>query len=97
MSQKSRSVSQRVDTASRLMRASASTIYRSFATARAMESWLPPQGMSGSLLEFAFREGRDHRMRLTYNERRHTPGKPSQDADEVEVRYVQRVPHERIE
>jgi uncharacterized protein YndB with AHSA1/START domain len=90
-------MSKRVDTASRLIRASASRVYQAFATARAMESWLPPEGMTGTMLAFAFREGGAYRMRLTYNEPQHTPGKTSEDADEVEVRFVKLVPDERIE
>ena len=97
MSDGAGSMSKRVDTPSRLIRASASTIYRAFATAQAMESWLPPQGMTGTMLKFAFRDGGAYRMRLTYNEPRHTPGKTSKDADEVQVRFVKLVPHERIE
>jgi uncharacterized protein YndB with AHSA1/START domain len=36
-------------------------------------------------------------MRLVYNESRHSHGKTSDDADEVEVRFVKLVPYERIE
>lgn len=87
----------RVDTASKLIRASASTIYRAFATSDALEAWLPPQGMTGRMLAFTFREGGAYRMRLTYNESQHTPGKTSGDADEVEVHFVHLIPDERIE
>lgn len=90
-------MSKRVDTASRLIHAPASTIYRAFAAADAMKSWLPPQGMTGTMLAFAFREGGAYRMRLIYNEPQHMPGKTSADADEVEVRFVKLVANERIE
>jgi uncharacterized protein YndB with AHSA1/START domain len=62
-----------------------------------MESWLPPEGMTGTMLAFAFREGGGYRMRLTYDEPQHAAGKTSEDADEVEVRFVKLVPDERIE
>jgi uncharacterized protein YndB with AHSA1/START domain len=62
-----------------------------------MESWLPPEGMTGTMLDFAFREGGAYRMRLRYKQPQHTPGKTSEDADEVEVRFVKLVPDERIE
>ena len=78
-------MSKRVDTASRVIHASSSTIYQSFETAHAMESWLPPQGMAGTMLEFAFREGGAYRLRLTYTEAQHT------------VRFVKLLPHQRIE
>jgi uncharacterized protein YndB with AHSA1/START domain len=90
-------MSKRVDTASKLIRASASTIYEAFGTPGAMETWLPPQGMTGNMVAFSFREGCSYRMRLTYNELQHAPGKSSDDADEVEVRFVKLVQAERIE
>ncbi|MHB8210414.1 MAG: SRPBCC domain-containing protein [Acidithiobacillus sp.] len=90
-------MSKRVDSASKLIRASASRIYQAFATRNAMETWLPPQGMTGRMLNFAFREGGAYRMRLTYNEPQHVAGKTSADTDEVEVRFVKLVEGERIE
>jgi uncharacterized protein YndB with AHSA1/START domain len=90
-------MSDRVDTASKLIHASASAIYRAFATPAAMEAWLPPEGMTGRMLAFAFREGGSYRMRLTYDSSQHTPGKTSEDSDEVEVRFIKLVPDERIE
>src|SRR3546814_911872 len=62
-----------------------------------MKAWLPPQGMTATMFSFAFREGGAYRMRLTYNEPQHMPGKTSEDTDDVEVRIVKIVPHERIE
>lgn len=91
------SLSERVDTASKLIHASPSAVYRAFATAAAVEAWLPPPGMTGSVLAFDFREGGSYRMRLTYGSPQHTPGKTSKDTDEVEVRFVKLVPQERIE
>jgi len=87
-------MSNRVDTASRLIRAPASRIYEAFATADAMKAWLPPKGMTATMLAFAFREGGAYRMRLTYQEPHAGPGKTSADADEVEVRFVRLVPSE---
>ena len=49
------------------------------------------------MLNFAFREGGGYRMRLTYKESQHTPGKTSENSDEVEIRFVKLVPDERIE
>lgn len=87
----------RVDTASKLIHAPAKTLYEAFATADAVETWLPPQGMTGRMLAFAFREGGAYRLRLTYDEAHGAPGKTTDDADEVEVRFARLVPHERIE
>ena len=90
-------MSERVDTQSRLIRAAAATIYRAFATADAMKTWLPPQGMTARMLAFTFAEGSAYRMRLTYNEPQHIPGKTSKQSDEVYVRFIKLVPNERIE
>lgn len=49
------------------------------------------------MLTFDFREGGSYRIRLTYNEPQRTPGKTSEDSDEVEVRFVKLVPDQRIE
>ena len=87
----------RVDTASRLIAASSSEIYQAFATADALQTWLPPDGMTGKVLAFDFRRGGSYRMRLTYPGSRHGLGKSSRDSDEVEVRFVELVPGERVE
>jgi uncharacterized protein YndB with AHSA1/START domain len=90
-------MAKRVDSASKLIRASASAIYQAFATPDATERWLPPRGMTARMLAFAFCEGGRYRMRLTYDEPQHMPGKTAENADEVEVRFVKLVPNERIE
>ncbi len=90
-------MSKRVDTASKLIRAPASRIYQAFASANALETWLPPDGMTGTLLTFSFQEGASYRMRLVYKELQHTPGKTSENVDDVVVRFVKIVPNERIE
>jgi uncharacterized protein YndB with AHSA1/START domain len=92
-----RLMTKRVDKASRFINAPPSTIYEAFATPAAMETWLPPEGMTGTMLEFDFREGGMYRMRLSYKDREHTPGKTSEHSDEVEVRFVKLVQDQRIE
>ncbi|MCU0492309.1 MAG: SRPBCC domain-containing protein [Chloroflexaceae bacterium] len=87
----------RVDTAARLLRAPAATIYQAFATADAMTAWLPPQDMSGTMLAFDFREGGAYRLRLTYNEPDYMQGKTTADSDEVAVRFVRLVLDTHIE
>ena len=87
----------RIDQASRLIGAAPATIYRAFESAEALESWLPPKGMSGKVLAFDFREGGAYRMRLTYEGTHEVPGKSAEHADDVEVRIVKLVSNERIE
>lgn len=62
-----------------------------------MESWLPPRGMTGRMLAFDFREGGFYRMRLTYNDADHPPGKSSESSDEVEVRFLKLIKDTCIE
>src|SRR5262245_57866958 len=87
----------RVDSASRFIGAPPSRIYDAFASAEAMESWLPPAGMTGTMLHFDFRPGGGYRMRLSYVGQRQTPGKTSAQFDEVEARFVELVKDQRIE
>lgn len=88
---------ERIDSASTLIAASPVAVYQAFASAEALELWLPPEGMTGTMLAFRFCEGGQYRMRLTYNQTQHAPGKTAEDADEVTVQFVKIVPHERIE
>ncbi len=87
----------RIDEASRAIRASPADLYRAFADPAAMVAWLPPTGMTGQVEDFDFREGGSYRMRLTYVGADHEPGKSSADADEVEVGFVRLVEGRRIE
>jgi uncharacterized protein YndB with AHSA1/START domain len=87
----------RIDSASRVIFASPRTIYRAFAEPGAMEQWLPPSDMIGKMLHFDFREGGSYRMRLTYREPLQDTGKTSHDSDEVEVRLTKLEPDVRME
>lgn len=90
-------VSRRIDRASRIIAAPAATIYQAFANADAFMTWLPPEGMRGQVFGFEFREGGGYRMRLSLTAPGHGPGKTSDDADDVNVRFVTVVPDARIE
>jgi RimJ/RimL family protein N-acetyltransferase/uncharacterized protein YndB with AHSA1/START domain len=89
-------VTGRIDAATRWIRADPARVYRAFGDPAALAAWLPPDGMTGSVLEFAFREGGGYRMRLSYDRPGHRRGKTSEDADEVEVGLVELVPDRRI-
>jgi uncharacterized protein YndB with AHSA1/START domain len=90
-------VKPRIDEASRTIRARANRIFEAFESSKALESWLPPEGMTGRVLSFSFREGGGYRMRLTYNEPSHPSGKTTEGSDEVEVRFLKLVASSRIE
>lgn len=87
----------RVDQASRIIRAKPSKIYQAFESPSALESWLPPRGMTGNLLSFSFREGGGYRMRLSYDEPGGSRGKTSENSDEVEVSFLRLEENSRIE
>ena len=62
-----------------------------------MERWLPPNDMTGEMLQFDFRDGGSYRMRLTYAERDRGQGKTTADADEMLVRLTRLVPGRSVE
>ena len=86
----------RTDTASLLIAAPASRIFRAFSGPGCMERWLPPEGMRGEMLEFDFREGGHFLLRLRYLDPQQAQGKTTADTDEARVRIVKIVPDERI-
>ncbi len=87
----------RCDTASRLIAATPATIYQAFATPGALERWLPPHTMTGTMLHFDFRAGGSYHMRLTYADVQQRHGKTSADADEVKVHLTKLEAERRIE
>jgi uncharacterized protein YndB with AHSA1/START domain len=87
----------RTDSASQLISVSPLAVYRAFAEPVAMERWIPPSNMRGTMLHFDFREAGSYRMRLTYAEPQRGRGKTSEDSDEVDVRLTKLEDGERIE
>ena len=85
----------RTDTAWRVIHAARDALYRAFVDPAALIAWLPPEGMSGELLDFDPRAGGGYRMRLTYRDAGAQAGKSSADSDVVE-RFVELVPGLRI-
>jgi uncharacterized protein YndB with AHSA1/START domain len=86
----------RTDRASRLFKAPLATLYRAFIEPDALVRWLPPEGMSGEMLEFDARAGGGYRMALRYEGGDHPQGKTSDDTDEVAVRFLKLVPEKLI-
>ncbi|WP_055048656.1 SRPBCC family protein [Devosia sp. A16] len=84
----------RIDTASLVIAAPAETIYRAFVDREALLAWLPPQGMTGELLEFEPRPGGAFRMALHYDAPGH--GKTTTDTDVVESEFAELVPGRRV-
>ncbi len=85
-------MSGRIDQASRVVGTPPATVYAAFTSGEVLMSWLPPKGMTGQVFEFDFREGGGYRMRLTLDNPGDTRGKTSDDADDVNVRFVKITP-----
>lgn len=87
----------RIDSASRVIKAAPHTIYQAFVDPKALETWLPPEGMDGHIHEFTPQEGGAYRMSLTYLNKNHpTPGKSSKHEDIIKGQFLEIVPNQRI-
>lgn len=87
----------RTDTASRVIRASAATIYRAFLDPDAWVRWLPPDGMRARIIEFEPREGGSYGMALTHGGTDPSArGKTTDDTDVVRGRFLKLDPGARI-
>lgn len=86
----------RTDRASRLIRAPIARVYAAFTQPEALVRWLPPEGMTGEMLEFDARPGGGYRMALTYLGEDHAPGKASENSDVVAARFLALVPGRKI-
>jgi len=87
----------RTDTASIVVSATASDVYRAFASADAVMAWLPPGKMTGRALEYDFREGGRYRVELSYaGDERDGVGKTTGRTDVSRGRFVALEPAKRI-
>ena len=87
----------RVDRASRRIKASPERIHASFLDAEALASWLPPEGMRGTVDRLEPRVGGSFSVTLTYIDASDAaPGKTTEDSDRVEGRFAEIVENERI-
>ncbi|WP_114954027.1 SRPBCC domain-containing protein [Sphingosinicella terrae] len=87
----------RVDRASLIVHATADVVYRAFEDPDAFILWLPPQGMTGRLLRYEFREGGNYEIELTY--RTDTPAgtaKTTENSDLSRGTFLEIVPAHRI-
>jgi len=58
----------RIDSATRIIEASPEAVYAAMTTAEALAAWLPPDGMSGQMLEFDPRPGGHYAMVLRHDD-----------------------------
>lgn len=86
----------RIDSVSRFIDASPSTLYQVFMDPTALVQWMPPQGMTGEIEFFDPQVGKGYRMTLTYEGAHTVPGKTSEHTDTVETIFVELIPDKKI-
>lgn len=85
----------RTDTASRIIRATPAALYQALVTAKSLERWMPPSGMTGEMTEFEPRPAGRYRMILRYEDAT-IAGKSGGNEDIAEARFIELVPDQRI-
>ncbi|MGW4402952.1 SRPBCC family protein [Nonomuraea sp. NPDC004702] len=86
----------RIDRANRLIAAPPATVYGALLDRKALEAWLPPDGMRGRIERWDARPGGGFRMVLTYLDPTDSPGKTSDATDVVDVELAELVPPELV-
>jgi uncharacterized protein YndB with AHSA1/START domain len=87
----------RTDSASSVIAVTPEAVYRAFADPVALMAWLPPERMSGRVLEYDFREGGRYRIELTYGDGAAAGmGKTTARTDVTAGRFLSLAPGERI-
>ncbi len=87
----------RVDAAARIIAASPAALYRAHMDPQALSTWLPPEGMQGSIEHFEPHVGGSYRMVLTYQQPGSgVQGKTTEHSDVVSGRFVELVPDRLI-
>jgi len=90
-------VTPRVDSAARLVRADAATVFAAMVDPGALVRWLPPRGMTGRFEHVDIRTGGSYRLVLTYRGGVDASrAKTTADSDVAEARIVEVRPDERI-
>lgn len=86
----------RTDSASRIIDAPVSRVFEALLDRTALETWLPPKGMTARFDRFDPSPGGSYRLVLTYSDPASAGGKSSADSDIVEARYLDIRPDDRV-
>lgn len=86
----------RRDRATRVINAPPERAFAAFVDRAALETWLPPDGMTGRFERFDPTPGGSYRLILTYADPTNAGAKSSADSDIVEARFVEVVPDDRV-
>ncbi|HXY09620.1 MAG TPA: SRPBCC domain-containing protein [Terriglobales bacterium] len=82
---------------SRMVKAERTAVYHAFLDPETLVSWLPPDTTRGQVHVFEACEGGKFRISLSYQDPEHSPhGKPSDDTDTFQGRFVELVPYTKI-
>jgi uncharacterized protein YndB with AHSA1/START domain len=71
-------------------------VFHALVDREALETWLPPAGMTARFEQFNPTPGGSYRLVLTYADPTDARGKSSADSDIVEARYVDIAPNDRV-
>jgi uncharacterized protein YndB with AHSA1/START domain len=85
----------RTDTASRVIEAPIDRVFAALVDRNALESWLPPDGMTARFEHFDPTPGGSYRLVLTYTQPTGS-AKSSSNSDIVEARYIDIVHNDRV-
>ena len=86
----------RTDRASRVIDAPVDRVFNALLDRDALETWLPPRGMTARFERFDPTPGGSYRLVLTYADPTESHGKSSAESDVVEARYVDIVPNDHV-
>lgn len=87
----------RIDRASLDLPASPEALYAAFADPAKLVAWLPPDGMTGQVIAYDFREGGSYRIALSYAEELiGVVGKSSERTDVSSGRFLALEPGRRV-
>lgn len=86
----------RTDTATRIVPAEAPQAFAALTSKDALETWLPPTGMTGKIEDFDASVGGGYRMTLTLDDESLATGKTNATQDVVNVKYLEIVENEKI-
>src|SRR6186997_1914663 len=86
----------RTDRASRVIDAPVDRVFHALVDREALETWLPPAGMTARFEQFNAAPGGSYRLILTYTDPADARGKSSADSDIVEARYVDSAVNDRV-
>lgn len=85
-----------MSTNTRLLAAPPSAVYSAFTTPQAIETWMAPDAMRGTVHRFELRVGGGYAMSLFYPQRDAAQGKTAEGEDRYDARFVTLVPDERV-